>query len=426
MSAPAAPEASAPAPPATPARARREAVRGEREAVLAFLRGEAPPAGGPVLSPEALHHALLRMIDDAPEAIEPVLRRQAADARTRERWAGTLPERVLARLTRVLGPRQHTALLQAAEVLEEAWRGAAPAGHPGVRERGAFWDFLLGFLARRTATDRLVERLAVGFFADRARRCRGLSPVPDLPPVGAALLEGAAKIAVARGNGALRGALHRQRARLLAAWDPSAPAEPPPRRRPAPAPRPARRPSRRRSRSHEVPNEEEPMYVSNAGVVLAAPFLPHLFRASGLLAGGEGGVERMRDAAAASRAVHLLQLLVDGRADTPEPELTLNKVLCGLSPADPVDAAIEPTPEERALCDQLLAAMLAAWTALSGTSAAGLRETFLRREGRLEEGEAGCRLTVQRKTVDVLVDQVPWSVSVVAHPWMPAPLYVTW
>jgi hypothetical protein len=33
---------------------------------------------------------------------------------------------------------------------------------------------------------------------------------------------------------------------------------------------------------------------------------------------------------------------------------------------------------------------------------------------------------VQRKTLDVLVDQIPWSVSVVYHRWMAQPLYVTW
>jgi hypothetical protein len=33
---------------------------------------------------------------------------------------------------------------------------------------------------------------------------------------------------------------------------------------------------------------------------------------------------------------------------------------------------------------------------------------------------------VQRKTLDILVDQVPWSIGVVFHAWMPAALHVTW
>jgi hypothetical protein len=57
---------------------------------------------------------------------------------------------------------------------------------------------------------------------------------------------------------------------------------------------------------------------------------------------------------------------------------------------------------------------------------AGLRETFLQREGKLQPTHDGWKLRVQRKTLDVLVDQIPWSISVVFHAWMPQPIHVTW
>jgi len=135
---------------------------------------------------------------------------------------------------------------------------------------------------------------------------------------------------------------------------------------------------------------------------------------------------RLRDAETASRAVHLLQYLVDGTTDAPEPRLVLNKLLCGLAPAVPVERAIEPTEQEIAVCDALLRSVLAGWPALANTSVAGLRETFLQREGKLERGDEGWRLRVGRKTVDVLVDELPWSLSVILHRWMPRPLHVTW
>jgi hypothetical protein len=166
--------------------------------------------------------------------------------------------------------------------------------------------------------------------------------------------------------------------------------------------------------------------VGNAGLVLAGAFLPHLFQELGLLGKDDEGKLRLRDADAVSRAVHLLQYLVDGSTDTAEPLLVLNKLLCGVPPETPVERAIQPDEREREMCDRLLAAMLARWPALSNTSVQGLRETFLRREGRLELAPARPRLTVQRKTLDVLVDQVPWSVSLVFHGWMPEPLHVTW
>jgi hypothetical protein len=129
---------------------------------------------------------------------------------------------------------------------------------------------------------------------------------------------------------------------------------------------------------------------------------------------------------AVSRTVHLLQYLVDERTDAPEPLLCLNKVLCGVPPAVPVDRAIEMTARERELCDSLLAGVIEHWTIIKQTSVAGLRETFLQREGRLDRPPTGWRLRVQRRTVDVLLDHIPWTVSTIAHSWMPEPLYVTW
>ncbi|HVG46490.1 MAG TPA: contractile injection system tape measure protein, partial [Longimicrobium sp.] len=395
-------------------------------------------------SPDALRHALERMVDEAPGEIVPFLRRHAADRRARERWVRVLPERALARLAGVLQPRRHDTLLRTAEMLDAAWQDTAPPGHAALTGRRAFWGFLLRFLARNAGADRLTDRLVAAYFADRAARCRRLSPAPDLPAIGARLLEAAGRVAGARGHARLHAVLHRRRRRLLAAWAPpsaaasgadvhagtSGPRARPPSahaqaERPNP-PRGRRRPPAVRFGAVDNLDDGEPVYVANAGLVLASPFLPHLFASLGLLGEGEDGRPRLRDAEAVSRGVHLLQYLVDGRTDTPEPALALNKVLCGVPLATPVDASIQMTGEEQATCDQLLAAMLARWEAIRGTSVAGLRETFLQREGRLNGAEGGWKLTVQRKTVDVLVDQVPWSISVVLHRWMPAPLHVTW
>ena len=35
-------------------------------------------------------------------------------------------------------------------------------------------------------------------------------------------------------------------------------------------------------------------------------------------------------------------------------------------------------------------------------------------------------LTVEPRAFDMLLDQRPWSISIVKLPWMPLPLYVTW
>jgi Contractile injection system tape measure protein len=167
------------------------------------------------------------------------------------------------------------------------------------------------------------------------------------------------------------------------------------------------------------------VFVGNAGLVLTSPFLPHLFQRLGVTTLGDDGRPRIADAQA-PRAVNLLQYLATGAAAPPDAELALNKVLCGIHPSVQLPAPAPLTTTEAETCDQLLAAMIANWPAISLTSLAGLREVFLQREGRLEESEDRCRIRVQRKTLDVLVDQVPWAISVVFHGWMTKRLHVTW
>lgn len=170
---------------------------------------------------------------------------------------------------------------------------------------------------------------------------------------------------------------------------------------------------------------EHILYVRNAGLVLTGPYLPRIFETLEMTENVDGAI-RWKTQSAAARAVHLLQFLVDGQTSAPEPTLVLNKILCGLDLGTPVEAGIEITERERDVSEQLLKAMIANWQAIAQSSIAALRETFLQREGKLEQHENGWKLRVQRKTVDVLVDQVPWNFSVILLPWMPLPLYVTW
>ena len=80
--------------------------------------------------------------------------------------------------------------------------------------------------------------------------------------------------------------------------------------------------------------------------------------------------------------------------------------------------------------DGLIKAAIGYWTVLKNTSPEGLRETFLRRSGKLSnraEGE-GWRLQIERKTVDILLEKLPmgWSYSVIKLPWMAEMVFVEW
>jgi hypothetical protein len=411
------------------------------------LPGESAAETGPPrlesLSDDALRHTLTVMLEDSPEDVYAFIVEHVKDSRRREHWVRSLPESALARLSYLLEPRKHRALLDAAEVLASAWMETSPRGTRTLTERRQFWSFLLEFLAHNTEAARSVEQLVTAFFEYLAVRYRAESPETHAPlSVGTKLLEHAASLARATGQGGLRVILQRHRTLLLAHWESFEPRSSAGRvtsadqtktdqpRTDSGRHRPPRPERGKTAFSMEAEQEDdaadETIYINNAGLALTGPFLPHLFQALEMLHQDESGRTRLRDHETVSRAVHLLQYLVDGRTSAPEPLLVLNKILCGVSPSTPVDREIEPTTKEREVCEKLLRSMIVNWKIISNTSIAGLQETFLRRDGKLERVDGQWKLRVQRKTVDVLVDQIPWSVSIIYHGWMPQPLYVDW
>ncbi|MGB1243487.1 MAG: contractile injection system tape measure protein, partial [Chitinophagales bacterium] len=70
---------------------------------------------------------------------------------------------------------------------------------------------------------------------------------------------------------------------------------------------------------------EQTVYVQNAGLVLIYPFLSRYFNYLGMLK-----ENKFKDEETAHRGVLLLQFLATGFSESPEHELVLNKLLCGL------------------------------------------------------------------------------------------------
>lgn len=179
-------------------------------------------------------------------------------------------------------------------------------------------------------------------------------------------------------------------------------------------------------RDNERKQPDLPIFIGNSGLALLSPYLLRFFERLDLITSSDSGSPRITGSEAQSRAVNLLQYMADGRTDAPEPELVLNKLLAGVAISQPIEPNIDPIASDLEVCDDLLHAVTANWRIISGASTAALRETFLQREGRLRHGDEKWELTVERKTVDVLIDQIPWSYSTIYHHWMPEPLFVTW
>jgi hypothetical protein len=354
----------------------------DRVLLLAWLKGEAEAP-----SAEAMAARFVALADAEDSEFRDIVIAAWRDPAARRRWLAVLSPRALARLLYLVAPAQAHFLLESAQMLTTAWRQIAPHA-----SRELPWGRMFDLLANepghgdaRRLSQGLVTALAG---SDPATRIRLLTRAH----------------ALAREAGAVQ---------LTAVFQP-------PRPKRITAPGVSKRPDAR------ADTADEPIYVRNAGLVLFAPFLPRLFERLDVLRDGPDGKPRVSGVEAATRVVHLLQYLVDERLDTPEPELALNKLIAGLDLALPIAPSYEATAEERELCDSLVAAVIANWPIIKNTSPAGLRETFVQREGKITRSGDTWQLRVQRKTVDVLVDQVPWSFAVILQRWMEHSIHVTW
>lgn len=163
--------------------------------------------------------------------------------------------------------------------------------------------------------------------------------------------------------------------------------------------------------------------VACAGLVLLHPFIPTLFARVGLAPSGRAPLPD----ASLPIAAALLHHLATGDTAPLEPQLGLVKHLLGLRIDTPLlvgDDLLDARVRDEA--EQVLRAAIDHWRALGQISVAGFRATFLQRNGLVRELSAGASLTVEPGPFDMLLDRLPWGLSIVKFPWMPRPLFVEW
>ena len=166
-----------------------------------------------------------------------------------------------------------------------------------------------------------------------------------------------------------------------------------------------------------------PMLVQQAGLVLLHPYIVRLFDNCGVK---DAGIAELH-VSALPRAAALLYLLATGREELYEYELGLIKILLGLHPetALPVCAGLL-TPDDVDEADTLLQSVIDHWSVLKNTSIQGVRSSFIERQGLMREDDSGWSLNVERKPYDMLLDQIPWSISIVKLPWMQRAIFTEW
>jgi len=162
-------------------------------------------------------------------------------------------------------------------------------------------------------------------------------------------------------------------------------------------------------------------FITNSGLVLLQPFLGSLFTNTGYIENNEWMNDEVQQ-----RAVALTQYLMTGRDEFPEFDLLLNKLMCNYAFEKTLPFDLVLSDYEKGEADDLLQSVVKHWTALKNTSVEGLRNTFFLRNGKLVKDESGWLLQVEQKTVDILLNKLPWGFSMVKLPWMADLLRVEW
>jgi hypothetical protein len=166
----------------------------------------------------------------------------------------------------------------------------------------------------------------------------------------------------------------------------------------------------------------EGIFCSFAGVVLLHSFFRHLFNHLALLENG-----KFINDAARQKAVLLIYYAATGETAAQDHELVVAKTLCGMPLTEvPDEGAWELTEPEKQEAQNMIQAAIEQWPIMQHTSIEGLQESFLRREGKLIQEQNNILFRMETSGIDVLLDHLPWNLSIIKFPWLDQLVRVEW
>ncbi|MCH7399177.1 contractile injection system tape measure protein [Belliella sp. DSM 107340] len=187
--------------------------------------------------------------------------------------------------------------------------------------------------------------------------------------------------------------------------------------------------SENKSRVKEKPKEkieekkatekQATIYIENAGLIIIHPFLLNFYKNIGVLDQKNRIPKENYDL-----VIHSLHYLSTGKTYAYENSLLFEKFLCGVPIDFAVDRFFELETNIKEEANSLLMAAIGHWGKLKNTSPEGLREMFFIREGKLELESK--RLTIKRMSQDILLESLPWNLTIVKFPWLKNSLFVHW
>lgn len=160
-------------------------------------------------------------------------------------------------------------------------------------------------------------------------------------------------------------------------------------------------------------------YIENAGLILLHPFLKELFKKCALLSDNNTIINK-------ELAVHVLHYVATKKEQDFEHNMLFEKFLCGIPIQQSIQREIILENSYKNNVEELLISVVDYWSALKNSSTDILRTEFLQREGKLDLTNVNPKLSVERKTQDILLDRIPWNISIAKIPWIEKLIYTEW
>lgn len=168
-------------------------------------------------------------------------------------------------------------------------------------------------------------------------------------------------------------------------------------------------------------NSEE-FFIEHAGLIILHPFLESLFNNLGLLSENSKWV----NAISQHKAILIMHYLCAGNELFWGNSLVFYKLYCGMSSDTVLNIMLRLSDEEKDMCNEMLSAVIKHWSKLGSTSIEGLQQTFLQRKGKVVIGDKDLTLFVENSGVDILLEFMPWGISMIKSPWLDKIIYCNW
>ncbi len=160
-------------------------------------------------------------------------------------------------------------------------------------------------------------------------------------------------------------------------------------------------------------------YIQNAGLILLHPYLNNFFSKCDLLT-------NKKQISNPELAVHLVHYLATKKEQQFECNMVFEKFLCGVPIQKSIQRNISIPEELKQHAEELLKAVVKNWGSLGNASSDLLRNEFLQRSGKISFKDVNPKIIVERKVHDILLDKIPWTLSICKIPWIPKLIYTDW